>query len=244
MYASSGLFENNETRKTRFGGSSRLEHLMVVGLVFAGWMAAGCASFQDFRYEQGQHWRARAEYRRCSNAGRSKFPKDYKRGWLDGFNEVTTGGPDCPPAIAPNRYWDPDQVLDDCDQRRQAYYSGWQDGAARASAIPDTHFLKVFETPECPFPRCECSTGECNCSTSVPQFESGGTVMTDSPGSSSAQGHSSMSSNSGVFARPTVSDGPAVNGAASASGGSVLGAPSNGESMPAFDFGTSFSTSP
>ncbi len=124
-------------------------------------LLSGCASLNDFCYEQTQQARARSEYRGCASAECSKYPRDYKKGWMDGFYEVATGGCLTPPAIAPQCYWNPSQLLDDCDNRRHQYYSGWQDGAARASEFPDTHYLKIYETCECPFPRCDCPQDRC-----------------------------------------------------------------------------------
>lgn len=124
---------------------------------------AGCASVKDYSYEQTQRMRAAAQYRECGKNNCSKYPHDYKLGWKDGFYEVATGGSSCPPAVAPQRYWNPDQILEDCDNRRHAYYSGWQDGAARASQFPDTHYLRIYESCECPFPNCNdvCLGGDC-----------------------------------------------------------------------------------
>ncbi|MEM9585866.1 MAG: hypothetical protein AAGA03_01180 [Planctomycetota bacterium] len=132
---------------------------LVVGLIFT----SGCAALKDHRYESTQRTRAKAQYRKCGRPDCCKYPHDYRSGWLDGFYEVATGGSTCPPAVAPSRYWDPDQILDDCDNRRHAYYSGWQDGASRAGMFPDTHYLKIYETCECPFPKCEhpCGGGDC-----------------------------------------------------------------------------------
>lgn len=132
-------------------------------------MVSGCASVQDYHYEHTQRLRASSQYRECGSNNCSKYPRDYKAGWKDGFYEVSTGGSNCPPAIAPAKYWKPGQILDDCDNRRHAYYSGWQDGAARATQFPDTHFLKVWETCDCPFPRCNesCSTAACGCQNAI-----------------------------------------------------------------------------
>lgn len=141
-------------------------------------LVSGCASVGDYHYEYTQKLRAKTQYREAGRPECSKYPRDYKKGWIDGFYEVTTGGSSCPPAIAPECYWKPGQILNDCDNRRHEYYSGWQDGAARASQFPDTHYLKIHETCECPFPRCECGScgpggvtcgnshvaiSECNC---------------------------------------------------------------------------------
>ncbi|WP_390888975.1 hypothetical protein [Rhodopirellula halodulae] len=123
----------------------------------------GCASLDDCCYEHTQSARAIVQYMKCGNPDSSCYPHDYKCGWIDGFYEVSTGGSTCPPAVAPSRYWKPGQILKDCDNKRHAYYSGWQDGAARAEQFPDTHTIRIFETCECPFPRCEepCADGTC-----------------------------------------------------------------------------------
>lgn len=127
---------------------------------------SGCAGLEDCRYESVQKLRAVSEYAKCGAPECEKFPHDYKLGYLDGFYAVSTGGPSCPPAIAPERYWKVKQVLGDCDNRRHSYYSGWQDGASRASCFPDSHYLRVFETSDCPMPRCESCEGEsCGCQT-------------------------------------------------------------------------------
>ena len=141
-------------RPKLFGTTAGLAGLLLV---------AGCATINDACYEHTQLARAAVQYHDCGNPDSSPYPKDYRKGWIDGFYEVTTGGPDCPPAIAPACYWKPGQILKHCDNRRHAYYSGWQDGAANASQFPDTHYLKIFETCECPFPRCEtpCADGFC-----------------------------------------------------------------------------------
>ncbi len=137
-------------------------HGVALGLL-ALMTLGGCASINDRCYEKTQTARAIKEYIHCGNPGCSRYPHDYKRGWIDGFYEVATGGEPTPPAVAPSRYWNPEQILEDCDNRRHAYYSGWQDGACRAGRFPDTHYLKIYETCEKPFPRCDkpCADGTC-----------------------------------------------------------------------------------
>ena len=128
----------------------------------------GCAGLDDCRYESTQKLRAIAAYRDCGAPGCERYPHDYKLGFLDGFYTISTGGPDCPPLVAPSRYWKPGQVIGDCDNRRHSYYHGWQDGASRASCYPDTHHLRLFETCECPAPRCQpCATGCVPCGTAA-----------------------------------------------------------------------------
>ncbi|TWT68114.1 hypothetical protein [Crateriforma conspicua] len=142
---------------------------LIAPLVSCALLTTGCASLVDWKYEQTQMHRARAAYKHCGNPCGECYPHDYRSGWIDGYYDTLTGGDGCPPSIAPARYWDPKQILEDCDNRRHAYYSGWQDGAAAASRCPDTHYLKVWESCECEFPRCEqpcCPTsGACGCPT-------------------------------------------------------------------------------
>lgn len=137
-------------------------HRVSLGLL-ALMTLGGCASFNDCYYEKTQRVRASKEYVQCGKPECSDYPHDYKKGWIDGFYEVATGGSDCPPAVAPARYYEPKEILKYCDKRRLAYYGGWQDGAARASRFPNTHYLRIYETEACPFPRCEkpCGNGQC-----------------------------------------------------------------------------------
>ncbi len=136
-------------------------HRVSLGLL-ALMTLGGCASFNDCYYEKTQRVRAFKEYVHCGRPECSEYPRDYRKGWIDGFFEVATGGSDCPPSVAPARYYKPKAILKYGDKKRHNYYSGWQDGAARASQFPDTHYLRIYETNECPFPRCEkpCSNDE------------------------------------------------------------------------------------
>lgn len=137
--------------------------------------ALGCASLTDFHYEQTQRSRARAAWRdhggHCKN---SAYSRDYEAGWKDGFYDVATGGKGCPPVVAPCAYWKPSQILEDRDQARNAYYNGFQDGVACALRYPQTHYLKLWTSCECPGLECQqpCSgTLDCGCNhCSTPRF--------------------------------------------------------------------------
>jgi len=125
----------------------------------------GCASLTDFQYEQTQRSRARTAWRDhgkgFSIAG---YSKDYECGWKDGFYDVATGGKGCPPVVAPCKYWKPSQILEDCDRARNAYYNGFQDGVACALRYPQTHYLKLWTSCECPGPKCDKQCGPaCGC---------------------------------------------------------------------------------
>jgi hypothetical protein len=126
---------------------------------------AGCASLTDFHYEQTQRSRARAAWHEHGVATTpAAYARDYRAGWKDGFYDVATGGKGCPPVVAPCHYWKPSQILEDRDQARHAYYSGFQDGVAAALQYPQTHYLKLWSSCECPLPVCEnrcCPTPAC-----------------------------------------------------------------------------------
>ncbi len=123
---------------------------------------AGCSSVSDFHYEQTQHARARAAWR-SHGCAPNCYAKDYEAGWKDGFYDIATGGKGCPPLVAPCKYWAPEQLLEDHDRARNAYYSGFQDGVACSLRYPQTHYLKLWTSCECPGPQCanQCTTGNC-----------------------------------------------------------------------------------
>jgi len=71
----------------------------------------------------------------------------YKKGWKAGYYDVLNGGCGCPPVFAPECYAWPIHILKDCDQPRNDWYTGFQDGAACAKLMPDTHYLKPWMPP-------------------------------------------------------------------------------------------------
>ncbi len=142
--------------------------MRVTTLLLAGWILVpmlGCASLQDATYELSQRTRTSSAWRSLPDcAKQSCNPRDYQRGWKDGFYDVTTGGTGCPPVVAPPCFWLPSQIVRHCDNRRNAYYSGFQDGAAHAIRFPDTHHLKAWGSCDCPLPSCQnCPESSCGC---------------------------------------------------------------------------------
>jgi hypothetical protein len=125
----------------------------------------GCASLTDFNYEQTQRSRARSAWRNHGvNCQPRAYAHDYESGWKDGFYDVATGGKGCPPVVAPCKYWKPAQITEDCDRARNAYYNGFQDGVACALQYPDTHYLKMWTSCECPGLQCSPQCGPaCGC---------------------------------------------------------------------------------
>ena len=125
---------------------------------------AGCASIEDCKYETGQKLRAWHAFEEYKHTCGSPLSIDYACGWKSGYYDVATGGNGCPPLTAPQRYWKPSQILARCDQDRKQWYIGFQDGAAYASRMPDTHYLKLW-MPPCQPCGCRadgCPTGSCH----------------------------------------------------------------------------------
>jgi hypothetical protein len=114
----------------------------------------GCATLQDSSYEMTQHLRTEAAFFDHLFTCETEGGWDYSRGWKAGYFDVLTGGDGTPPLIAPHSYWSPWQIIWHCDQKRQKWYMGFQDGAMLASQQPDTHYLKLWSplmagTPAC-----------------------------------------------------------------------------------------------
>ncbi len=139
--------------------SRTLKLLVACMLVVAG----GCSSLSDHHYEKTQRARAREAWRHHGAKCKQQVcEKDYAAGWKDGFYDIATGGKGCPPVVAPCKYWDPAQILEDHDQRRLAYYNGFQDGVACSLQYPQTHYLKLWSSCECPLPACETQCAPCS----------------------------------------------------------------------------------
>lgn len=133
--------------------------LLVACLLVA---VGGCATLTDHHYEKTQRARAREAWRQHGSKCHNQVcEKDYAAGWKDGFYDIATGGKGCPPVVAPCKYWSPSQILEDCDSRRLAYYDGFQDGVACSLQYPQTHYLKLWSSCECPLPNCETRCAPC-----------------------------------------------------------------------------------
>lgn len=106
---------------------------------------AGCASIQDSHYEHSQRLKTDCAYINYWWCNKECMGTDYRRGWKAGYLDVMTGGNGQPPLVAPHCYWNGD----DCDVRRQDWYSGWQDGAFLATLKPNSHYVKLWDAPVC-----------------------------------------------------------------------------------------------
>ena len=126
--------------------ASRFRVVVLLGAVLSGSLA-GCATFDDVRYEHTQKKRTCAAWRCYDSQSSCHFGCDYEDGWKAGYYDVLTGGCGEPPVVAPRKYWNPHTILKNCDQRRNRWYVGFQDGAAAAKNCPDTHYLKLWMPP-------------------------------------------------------------------------------------------------
>ncbi|HWL10678.1 MAG TPA: hypothetical protein VNQ76_19885 [Planctomicrobium sp.] len=108
---------------------------------------AGCATFQDVHYEHSQKLRTECAYWHFKWTSDEAMTSDYKKGWKAGYMDVLTGGDGEPPVIPPRCYWGPGQITKHCDQKRQEWYVGFQDGAMMASLEPQTHYIKTWTPP-------------------------------------------------------------------------------------------------
>ncbi|MCA9078657.1 MAG: hypothetical protein KDA93_26765 [Planctomycetaceae bacterium] len=137
----------------------------ILGLVALGALGpiVGCASLEDCKYESCQKLRAWSAYQDYKVTCNSPDSLSYACGWKSGFYDVATGGNGCPPITSPAQYWKPSQILDRCDVDRKHWYLGFQDGAAYASQMPDTHYLKLWTPPceTCGGQKCSCQPLNC-----------------------------------------------------------------------------------
>ena len=133
--------------------------LIVLSFGCVGWVS-GCAGLQDYRYENQQRWRAVKAYLADPAAAPERHAADYRRGWLDGYQDTVTGGPGIAPAVPPSRYWDPQQVIKHGNAKRNAYYLGWTRGSNLAASEPDSHTLPLHEVvPHCEDVATRCGNG-------------------------------------------------------------------------------------
>lgn len=107
----------------------------------------GCASFQDAHYEHSQKLRTECAFLHYRWTSGESIGYDYAKGWKAGYLDVLTGGDGQPPLIPPRCYWSPSQITKHCDEKRQEWYVGFQDGAMMASLEPETHYIKAWTPP-------------------------------------------------------------------------------------------------
>ncbi len=105
---------------------------------------SGCASLHDCKYEATQKFRTQKAWVNYKLMCPGSYSGAYAHGWKAGYYDVLTGNDGCPPMFAPERYSAPGKILNDCDQPRNDWYTGFQCGAACAQNMPDTHYMKPW----------------------------------------------------------------------------------------------------
>jgi hypothetical protein len=105
-------------------------------------LVPGCTCISDCKYELDQKIRTANAWSTFDPGGCVSC--DYKSGWKAGYYDVITGGPGCPPVIAPKKYWKTPVFCEHDPSKRNDWYCGFQDGAACAKCEPDHHYLEAF----------------------------------------------------------------------------------------------------
>lgn len=119
-------------------------------------LGSGCATFSDLKYETTQKIRTQKAWEQY-DTGTVCCSSAYRKGWKAGYYDVLTGRDGCPPLFPPSHISGPLNIAWHCDEPRNEWYTGFQDGAACARRQPDTHYLRPWMPPceTCPSGRCE-----------------------------------------------------------------------------------------
>jgi hypothetical protein len=118
--------------------------------VLASLCLSGCASFQDYKYNIVQCYRADAAWRECYGTLGSGMSKDYQAGWKKGFADLASGACDEPPPVPPKKYWAASYQSEAGRCCVDQWYSGWQDGASAAISTGYPHFHRIPVSPTVP----------------------------------------------------------------------------------------------
>lgn len=118
-------------------------------------LGSGCAAFSDLKYETTQKIRTQKAWEQY-DTGAVCCSSAYRKGWKAGYYDVLTGRDGCPPLFPPSHISGPLNIAWHCDEPRNEWYTGFQDGAACARRQPDTHYLRPWMPPcdSCPNSQC------------------------------------------------------------------------------------------
>jgi hypothetical protein len=108
----------------------------------------GCASISDLHYNCVTSMRARSAWgqaKQCLPAECNTH--DFARGYQDGYIEVSKGGNDCLPPVAPNCYWGPKFQTPEGLCRVRSWYNGYAMGARDAEAACRQQWHSVPSVP-------------------------------------------------------------------------------------------------
>ncbi|MBL9090253.1 MAG: hypothetical protein JNL96_03460 [Planctomycetaceae bacterium] len=102
---------------------------ITIPLLFAA-ATTGCASIQDFHYEQCHKFEAHWSSMTAPEV--PFFDKDFKHGWRQGYYDFSTGRACKPPVLPPKEYWAP--CYQSCHGQAQIaqWYAGYQKGMIAA----------------------------------------------------------------------------------------------------------------
>jgi hypothetical protein len=108
---------------------------LMTGLLSALFAVMGCAQLEDARLEGRLRRMARSAYVVSPGACAGVVHDvDYAQGFEDGYYDVASGGDGCPPALPPKKYWRATYSTPAGAEHVDAWFQGFRDGAAAATA--------------------------------------------------------------------------------------------------------------
>ncbi len=98
---------------------------------------AGCHSFRNYQDEKmisvRNRYRAHKAWKHVKkNCNNIKYPKDFGRGFKEGYRDVCMGGDGCPPALPPRRYWSIRYQNRKGHFKQRRWFDGYEHGALAA----------------------------------------------------------------------------------------------------------------
>jgi hypothetical protein len=104
----------------------------------------GCHSFRDHQDEKmisiRNRYRAHKAWKHVKkNCNNIKQPKDFGRGFKEGYRDVCMGGNGCPPALPPRRY----RSIKHQNLKQRRWFDGYEHGAlaAEQAGITDMNYI-------------------------------------------------------------------------------------------------------
>jgi hypothetical protein len=124
----------NGLQRLVFCAGMRIARIAVaIVLLISIALQGGCASLQDCKYSALNEYRANAAWLMShANTKGASFPKEFGRGWRQGYFDVSMGRCGNVPPVPPRRYWS--AHYNNCcgAQAIQDWYVGYQTGVIAA----------------------------------------------------------------------------------------------------------------
>lgn len=126
----------------------------------------GCHAAREHMRDTSLRYLAHRAYSLADRPGaHDPFPRDFRAGWEQAYYNVSIGLDPCPPSVPPECYWGTRFDTPAGRQRVDAWFRGYQYGAAAAVCDQRDQVNPLPTGPECERPRvCESENGPCACS--------------------------------------------------------------------------------